>query len=346
DDKIAWYENTGPSIACGDGVVEGAEVCDDGFTDDCGTCNADCTRPGTGSTCGDGELCPEFEECDDGGESATCDADCTFVECGDGTLNVTAGEHCEPPGSDCCDDSCHFEPAGTPCADDGDVCNGVEACDGSGNCVSQLVADCNENEVEDSCDIEDGTSQDCNGNDIPDECDIADGTSADDNGNGIPDECETAAHLDIKPGSCPNRLNPRSWLVLRMAIVGSESFDVTGIDVDSLTLARADGIGEAIAPLSGPPGPGITVDDVATPFAGEPCDCHDLAGDGIDDLLLKFFTPEMAEALELRSVPHETSLLVTISGSLQDGLAFEASDCLLIRHKLLYLKRVRERRSK
>ncbi|MGB2984339.1 MAG: FG-GAP-like repeat-containing protein, partial [Phycisphaerae bacterium] len=42
DDKIAWYENTGPSIACGDGVVEGAEVCDDGFTDDCGTCNADC----------------------------------------------------------------------------------------------------------------------------------------------------------------------------------------------------------------------------------------------------------------------------------------------------------------
>ena len=44
---------------CGDGIVQPLfEVCDDGFTDACGTCNADCTG-GTGAVCGDGDVCPE-----------------------------------------------------------------------------------------------------------------------------------------------------------------------------------------------------------------------------------------------------------------------------------------------
>jgi len=67
-----------------------------------------------------------------------------------------------------------------------------------------LITDCNNNGVDDACDIANGTSYDDNGNGIPDECeftdcndngvadedDIADGTSEDCNGNGIPDECE------------------------------------------------------------------------------------------------------------------------------------------------------------
>jgi cysteine-rich repeat protein len=49
-----------------------------------------------GVMCGDGVVvCGGWEQCDDGGESATCDADCTLAECGDGTLNVTAGEQCD-----------------------------------------------------------------------------------------------------------------------------------------------------------------------------------------------------------------------------------------------------------
>ena len=34
------------------------------------------------------------EFCDDGGESATCDVDCTAAACGDGVTNTTAGEEC------------------------------------------------------------------------------------------------------------------------------------------------------------------------------------------------------------------------------------------------------------
>ncbi len=49
-----------------------------------------------GVICGDGVIaCGGAEECDDGGESATCDADCTSAQCGDGTLNVSAGEQCD-----------------------------------------------------------------------------------------------------------------------------------------------------------------------------------------------------------------------------------------------------------
>ena len=46
--------------------------------------------------CGNG-MVDDGEDCDDGGESATCDADCTSVECGDGVVNETAME--------CCDDN-------------------------------------------------------------------------------------------------------------------------------------------------------------------------------------------------------------------------------------------------
>jgi hypothetical protein len=44
-DAAAEAEAAAPSV-CGDGIKSGNEACDDGFRDDCGTCNADCTGPG------------------------------------------------------------------------------------------------------------------------------------------------------------------------------------------------------------------------------------------------------------------------------------------------------------
>ncbi|ACY14159.1 fibrinogen-like YCDxxxxGGGW domain-containing protein [Haliangium ochraceum] len=45
--------------------------------------------------CGDGVVIAGGEECDDGGPSATCNADCTAPRCGDGTTNPAAGEQCD-----------------------------------------------------------------------------------------------------------------------------------------------------------------------------------------------------------------------------------------------------------
>jgi cysteine-rich repeat protein len=69
--------------------------------------------PATRSSCGDSQIDTEFgEDCDDGGESATCNEDCTNAVCGDGKLNVTAGEQCDDGNTDNgdgCDSACQEE---------------------------------------------------------------------------------------------------------------------------------------------------------------------------------------------------------------------------------------------
>ncbi|MGB5265463.1 MAG: hypothetical protein WBN30_02670, partial [Polyangiales bacterium] len=76
----------------GDSVLNttSGETCDDGGPS--ATCDADCTA----AICGDGVVNTlALELCDDAGESALCDVDCSFVLCGDGTTNTTAGEVCD-----------------------------------------------------------------------------------------------------------------------------------------------------------------------------------------------------------------------------------------------------------
>lgn len=95
---------------CGDTVVNpdpgwtpGEEECDDGNTAGDDGCDANCKLE-----CGNGTL-EGAETCDDSGESATCDDDCTAVECGDGNENGAAGEQCDDGNTangDGCDDAC------------------------------------------------------------------------------------------------------------------------------------------------------------------------------------------------------------------------------------------------
>lgn len=57
--------------------------------------------------------------------------------------------------------------------------------------------------------------------------------------------------LDIKPGGCPNPLNPRSHGVLPVALVGTEGFDVTDVDVSTLTISRGGPVRLFTASLDG-----------------------------------------------------------------------------------------------
>jgi hypothetical protein len=112
---------------------------------------------------------------------------------------------------------------------------------------------------------------------------------------------------DIKPGSCPNPLNPKSKSVLPVAVLGTQEFDVTTIDPQTILLGR-EGIEEGIAPIR------YSYEDVATPFEGELCDCHDLNGDGYLDLTLKFKTQELVDILKLKDVAGET-IPLTLTGN-------------------------------
>ncbi len=97
----------GGSPGCGDGDIEAPEECDD--AGESATCDADCTAV----ECLDGEHnATAGEDCDDGAESADCDADCSFATCGDGTTNAAASEECDDNNTtadDGCSDLCAIE---------------------------------------------------------------------------------------------------------------------------------------------------------------------------------------------------------------------------------------------
>lgn len=118
---------------CGDGIVDPGEECDDGG--ESARCDADCTVP----ECGDGVAnVAAGEDCDDRGESATCNDDCTAAACGDGTVNMSAGETCDDGGkSPGCDADCTF----AECGDGVFNPNAGELCD-EGGATAMCDGDC------------------------------------------------------------------------------------------------------------------------------------------------------------------------------------------------------------
>ncbi|MCH9032178.1 MAG: T9SS type A sorting domain-containing protein [candidate division Zixibacteria bacterium] len=134
----------------------------------------------------------------------------------------------------------------------------------------------------------------------------------------------TTVQLDIKPGSCPNPLNTKGRnaqhkAVLPVAIVGTINFDVRDIDVSSLTL-------EGVSPVR------WSYEDVSEPIDRfSECDCRETKPDSIEDLTLKFYRSELIDALGGLVGIDEISL--TITGKLNDGSEFSASDCIETRPK-------------
>ena len=139
--------------------------------------------------------------------------------------------------------------------------------------------------------------------------------------------------LDIHPRSCPNPFNI-IWLenidkgnekgnaimkkggVMPAAIVGTESFDVTEIDVSTLLL-------EGVAPLRS------SYEDVTRPVTSiNECACATGGPDGFVDLTLKFSRQEIAATIGPSEVNDVVEL--TLTGTLTDGTPFEASDCVTI----------------
>jgi cysteine-rich repeat protein len=118
---------------CGNGTVEAGEECDDGNSDNTDDCLDVCMD----ASCGDGFVWAGVEECDDSGESAVCDADCTAAQCNDGVLNTTAGEVCDSTdlaGSTCQTEG--FYSGALACAGD---CRGLDTSGCTGLCGDNIV---------------------------------------------------------------------------------------------------------------------------------------------------------------------------------------------------------------
>ncbi|MCY1059088.1 DUF4215 domain-containing protein [Nannocystis sp. SCPEA4] len=140
---------TGPAL-CGNAVIDPGETCDDGQDCGAGVCNSDeyTGEKHCSATCDDyypnwcGDKAMQSQEsCDEGGNTPTCDDDCTPVECGDGLFNAPAGETCDDgeDNSDAYDDTPDQVACNTSCTGSAPHC-------GDGVCQEQVedttCADC------------------------------------------------------------------------------------------------------------------------------------------------------------------------------------------------------------
>jgi cysteine-rich repeat protein len=136
-------DGDGAPAVCGDGVVEGDEVCDDGVNDGSyDGCNPDCLS--RADYCGDAQTNGP-EACDDGvndGSYGTCNNNCTLADyCGDAVLN----------GNEVCDDGVNdgsYDGCANDCSALAEFCgdgavNGPEPCDdGNADSADGCLASC------------------------------------------------------------------------------------------------------------------------------------------------------------------------------------------------------------
>lgn len=150
-----------PPTNCGNGIVEGSEECDD--AGESAVCDADCTT----AICGDNTLnISAGEECDTGGDSLDCDEDCTFSVCGDGYVNLVSFEQCDNGANnsdtlpDACRTTCEFPDCGDGVIDSGERCDDGNTQSGDG-CSADCMPEYCGNGVCDSGENKNNCRQDC-----------------------------------------------------------------------------------------------------------------------------------------------------------------------------------------
>lgn len=132
--------------------------------------------------------------------------------------------------------------------------------------------------------------------------------------------CPREADIDIHPTSCPNPFNPNTNGLLPVAILGTDSFDITNIEMGTILL-------EGIPPFK------VAIGDVSQPVPNQEdvCDCSTLGPDGYDDLLLKFKVQDLLAVLG--PIQDGDELVLTLTGNyIINGsqTTFEGQDCIRI----------------
>ena len=106
--------------------------------------------------------------------------------------------------------------------------------------------------------------------------------------------------IDIKPGSDPNSINTKSKGVVPVAILGSDTFDVTTVDVTTLMFGNAS------------PKHDLTDSDTYDEHI------QDVNGDGFDDLVSHYKQKDIGIACG------DTE--ATLTGALNDATPIEGTD--------------------
>ena len=131
--------------------------------------------------------------------------------------------------------------------------------------------------------------------------------------------CKLTVNINVHPSSDPNPLNLNSGGSTPVAIFGSEEFDVTQIDIDTLTFADSGvkTVGKADRSL-------CSISDIGSYDEG----FFDNLGDpdGFDDIVCHFITAEIV------NLPDGTDLSIELHGQLNDGRTFEGTDLVKVKN--------------
>lgn len=163
--------------------------------------------------------------------------------------------------------------------------------------------------------------------------------------------------VDIKPASCPNPINVRMSernAVMTMAILGTNTFDVTDINPSTVTLEGVPALGStdieitdvdpSMLEIEGVlPARRWSVEDVSTPLPpdSDDCQCTTEGPDGFPDLVMHFNYLAVVDAVGLQR--NGTLAPVTVTGQLTDGTYFTGQDCLFIRHGVRVVRKAHVR---
>jgi hypothetical protein len=128
--------------------------------------------------------------------------------------------------------------------------------------------------------------------------------------------------VDIRPGLCPNHLRLESPLTIPVAILAAVDFEIGNVEPGTVRLSRDDTT-RVVEPI------GWTYKDVGIPLIGGRCACHELRGDGLDDIEFYFSIKDVVATLGLEEHGGETVPL-TLSGQLMTGEAIEGIDCAVV----------------
>jgi cysteine-rich repeat protein len=264
----------GRCTLCGDDIVDAAEECDDGNSNDSDGCTNACT------ICGNGVTTPP-EQCDDGNlvDGDGCDSNCTVTGCGNGI--VTAGEQCDDGNAapcDGCSPTCTTEACGNGTVECQEQCDdgNTNSCDGcSATCQIEAcgngVVECSE-----ACDDGNTADGDCCSSICADE---PAGQSCDVDGNACTlDRCDGAAAC-VFDSAAPGCEGPFG-----------DPTCTNGIDDDGDTFVDAQDP-DCAPPVEGPPGSpscsngrdddGDGLVDAADPGCQAPCPAE--ICNGVDD---------------------------------------------------------------
>jgi hypothetical protein len=175
------------------------------------------------------ERCNEGTDNDGDGLIDCMDPDCEWANCDVGNpcaQGKCSGGMCMPSRELCCNDGIDNDGDGdTDCADlncEGRICDDGGLCtEGEGLCSSGACEDVTEMCCDDAADNDQDGVADC------DDADCA----------GNPVCMSLQVRIDVKPGSYPNCFNVNGAGVIPVAILGSADFDVSRIDISTLTFA-------------------------------------------------------------------------------------------------------------